>query len=123
MLLVRTARWRVSWSKSFCPSWVRPRAPDSVAAFKAGVPLFTGDETAIHLDDAEHVQAIATRDKRYGFGSWTFGLGYRARVYRRNMLVGNALYEPFLNAEDGRIASIDGGSSIILPIRIKQPNV
>jgi hypothetical protein len=100
-----------------------PRAPDSVAAFRAGVPLFLSDENAVHLDDAEQVQAIATRDKRYGFGSWSFGLGYRARVYRQNVLVGSALYEPFLTAEDGRIASIDGGSSINLPIRIKQPNV
>jgi hypothetical protein len=96
-----------------------PRAPDSVADFRAGVRLFTSGENAIHLDDAGRVEAIATRDERYGSGSWSFGLGYRARVYRRNMLVGNALYEPFLIAEDGRIASIDGGSSIILPIRIK----
>jgi hypothetical protein len=99
-----------------------PHAPNSVAPFRAGVPLLISDENAIHLDDAGKVQAIVTHDKRYALGSWSFGLGYRARVYRQNVLVGSALYEPFLTAEDGKIASIDGGSSINLPIRTKQPN-
>jgi hypothetical protein len=40
-----------------------PRAPDSVAAFRAGVPLFTSGENAIHLDDAGQVEAIAILDK------------------------------------------------------------
>jgi hypothetical protein len=98
------------------------RAPDCAIAFSVGVPILISDRNAILLDDGAQVQAVTTHDKRYASGSWSFGLGYQAEVYRRDVLIGTALYEPFLRAEDGKIASIDGGSSINLPIRIERPN-
>jgi hypothetical protein len=92
------------------------QAPDSIVAFRTGVPILIGDHNAINIDDNGRVVAIVTYDIRYARNSWNFGLGYQTRVYQRNVLFGRALYEPLLCAEDGKIASIDGGSTIDLPI-------
>jgi hypothetical protein len=97
-----------------------PRGRDVTINFRAGVTVFGGDENAIHIDEAGRVEAVRTHDKRYVAGSWSFGLGYRTPVYRRDAFVGRALYEPYLSAEDGKIASIDGRPSIELPICVER---
>jgi hypothetical protein len=97
-----------------------PRGRDVTIDFQAGVAVFGGGENAIHIDEAGRVEAVRTHDMRHIAGSWSFGLGYRTPVYRRTALVGRALYEPYLSAEDGKITSVDGCSSIELPICVER---
>jgi hypothetical protein len=97
-----------------------PLLPDIEVSFRAGVPIRIGEANAFLVNNGSQVEAVVTRDKRHALGTWSFGLGYRTGVYQRGRLVGSALYEPFLIAENGRIASVDGQSSMRLPIQFRR---
>lgn len=94
-------------------------AADIAIAMTAGVPLRPGARNVIDVDDEGKVLAIEICDARYLMGSWHLGLGYQALVRRRGVPMGHAIYEPYLRAEHGRIATTDGQASITIPIRLE----
>jgi len=79
-----------------------------------GLPLVAGPENAIHIDADNRPIAISVADSRFIEGSWSFGLGYRAKVNQGERVMARLTYEPYLVAVDGRLVSIDGAKNAVL---------
>ena len=99
---------------------VMHREPGTEAAIlmKAGLPLIVGGDNAIEVDDACEARWITIRDPRHLSGIWSLGLGYHTPIRRGGQNLGYALYEPYLRAEDGKIATIDGAVARFIAVRL-----
>jgi len=53
-------------------------------------------------------------------GRWSLGIGYETPVRRREERVAVVLYEPYMVVDDGRLCSIDGQTSLSVPIRSRR---
>ncbi|WP_102224902.1 DUF6963 family protein [Acidimangrovimonas sediminis] len=96
--------------------WPPDRA-DGVLALAAGVSVRVGPQNALLCDAAGTVSEILVQDPKFATGEWSLGLGHNPPVLRGGRAAGVMLYEPYLVVRDGRVASIDGGRDLVVPVR------
>ena len=89
---------------------------DATIGLWAGMPLALASRTEIHVDANNNGLAIKVRDRKHLAGTWHIGAGPRAPILKDGLVVGTALYEPYLVIENGILRSIDGGEGLVLPI-------
>lgn len=89
---------------------------DATVAMTAGVPVTLGPQPRIVLDRQGRLVRIETADPRHQTGRWSLGLGWRTEIHRAGRPWAYAVHEPYLVVEDGRLVSIDGSSTLDLPV-------
>jgi hypothetical protein len=92
-----------------------PDAARRVIRIEAGAPLRLAAREGIEVDSEGRVVALLVCDRRFLTGEWSFGLGPAAPIV--GALGGSAVYEPFMTARDGRLASVDGQESLVVGVR------
>ncbi|HVW91511.1 MAG TPA: hypothetical protein VHB74_02790 [Devosia sp.] len=83
----------------------------------SGTPLSLGSANAVHADAAGAVNKIVVSNPKFLAGRWNLGVGLETPVISHGRSIAVMLYEPYMIAGDGRIESVDGKDTLIVPIR------
>jgi hypothetical protein len=92
--------------------------PDGWITFREGVRLIPGPANAVDVDANGAVKTIVVENPRFLKGIWSLGIGYETRVLRQAQTIAAMLYEPYMVVDGGRLQSIDGQSTLSVPIRM-----
>ena len=93
---------------------------DGWILFSAGVRLVPGPVNSVDVHTEGRVQRIIVDNTQFMDGRWSLGIGYETPVRRREERVAVVLYEPYMVVDDGRLCSIDGQTSLSVPIRSRR---
>ena len=91
--------------------------PDGWITFKEGVRLAPGPANAVDVGADGAVETIIVENPKFLDGRWSLGIGYETRVMRGAKPVAVVLYEPYMVVEAGELRTIDGQTSLSVPIR------
>ena len=91
--------------------------PDGWITFRQGVRLAPGPANAVDVGADGAVETIIVENPKFLDGRWSLGIGYETRVMRGAKPVAVVLYEPYMVVEAGQLCTIDGQTSLSVPIR------
>jgi len=115
---IETGGWIAALAAEVAMDVMRPPdRPDGWITFRAGTRAVSGAANSVSVDPDGLVDAIVVENPRFLAGRWDFGIGYETPVVGATGLFANLLYEPYMVLEDGRLATIDGRSELVVPIR------